>query len=351
MVVVTKEDLQNKSVVDLKKIAKKLGIKNYSQLKKSEIIVVISKHPFNKSGTDIVVPSEPKKKNSTRKKKNSTPKKKDSPGILDRIKGFFSSPAKAKKAKKPKAVKEPSAKAVKAKKPKAVKEPSEKPKKAKKPKAVKEPSEKKTTPKPVSKRGGRRVSKKRVSISKLQGLSLKQQLENIPKIKNPIVIQELNNDVQTIKAVAPFVAPVPKKLATLAKPVDVVNLSPIKKPLVKEIVIKPTKKNIISPVPKKLATLDKPVEVVNLSPIKKPLIKEIVIKPTKKNKAKTIKKIDINLPSGKKASVLEIPSLRSTLAKEQIENIDPGRFIRVNPVKKRQGPNQKTIAKKISTIY
>jgi hypothetical protein len=99
----TKEYLESKLVPELKEIAKKLGIKNYSKLKKAEIISVILKHPINKKGLVIKKDSEKKvKKVASEKKVKSAPKKKKSPGIIDQVKGLFFSEPKKKAAKKPK---------------------------------------------------------------------------------------------------------------------------------------------------------------------------------------------------------------------------------------------------------
>jgi hypothetical protein len=103
MPVLTKEYLQQKLVPDVRKIAKKLQIKNYSKLKKAELITAILKHPFNKSATTEIVfekidvvtkPSRKKKsspkRNSTPKREKSPPKKKASPGFFEKVKNFFS---------------------------------------------------------------------------------------------------------------------------------------------------------------------------------------------------------------------------------------------------------------------
>jgi transcription termination factor Rho len=103
----TQEYLESKLVPELKDIAKKLGITNYSKLRKAEIISVILKHPINKEGLVVKKPSAKKvaKKASSEKKVKAAPKKKKSPGFFDQVKGlFFSEPKKkaTKKATKPK---------------------------------------------------------------------------------------------------------------------------------------------------------------------------------------------------------------------------------------------------------
>jgi hypothetical protein len=89
----TKEYLQSKLVPELKDIAKKLGITNYSKLKKAEIISVILKHPINKTGKVTKKVSEKKvvKKVSSEKKTKAAPKK---TGIVAKVKAFLSEPKK-----------------------------------------------------------------------------------------------------------------------------------------------------------------------------------------------------------------------------------------------------------------
>ena len=101
----SKEYLESKRVPELKSIAKKLGITNYSKLKKAEMITVILKHPINKKG--ILVAK--KKVVEVPKKKKSAPTKKKSPGMPTKVKEYFSEPKKkATKRKSVKKVKIPS---------------------------------------------------------------------------------------------------------------------------------------------------------------------------------------------------------------------------------------------------
>jgi len=101
MPVLTKEYLESKLVPDLKKIAKKIGIKNYSKLNKKDLIKIISNNEFNKSQE---LEMSPKAKSPKAKSPKAKSPKAKTDGILDKIKEFFSP---SKKVSKPKKLKKP----------------------------------------------------------------------------------------------------------------------------------------------------------------------------------------------------------------------------------------------------
>jgi len=106
MPVLTKEYLESKLVPDLKKIAKKIGIKNYSKLNKKDLIKIISNNEFNKSQELEMSPKakSPKAKSPKAKSPKAKSPKAKTDGILDKIKEFFSP---SKKVSKPKKLKKP----------------------------------------------------------------------------------------------------------------------------------------------------------------------------------------------------------------------------------------------------
>lgn len=276
MPVLTKEYLDSKVVGDLRKIAKKWGIKNYSKLKKAEMIKLIMKDPSNKS-TELVVreievaspkvkkapkkaaskpKSSPKKavKKSPKKDvkkatsspkkraRKSSPKKKQEPGILDRIVNFF------KPASEPKTKKSPAKKSTpKKKKQEEVKKST--PKKKKQPVVLDIPkiegpivieklSPTPSTPPQIAKKAGKRVSKKG---RKPKNVVKSQEKPLATKLDQPIVIEKLEMPKRKSTTKKKTLATKPKSISIeqvvaknlknppkLGKPVEIVEIVPPK---------------------------------------------------------------------------------------------------------------------------
>jgi hypothetical protein len=289
MPVLTKEYLDSKVVGDLRKIAKKWGIKNYSKLKKAEMIKLIMKDPSNKS-TELVVreievaspkvkkapkkaaskpKSSPKKavKKSPKKDvkkatsspkkraRKSSPKKKQEPGILDRIVNFF------KPASEPKTKKSPAKKST--------------------PKKKKQEEVKKSTPK----------KKKQEEVKKSTPKKKKQPVVlDIPKIEGPIVIEKLSptpsTPPQIAKKAGKRVSKKGRKPKNVVKSQEKPLATKLDQPIVIEKLEMPkrkstTKKKTLATKPKSISIeqvvaknlknppkLGKPVEIVEIVPPK-----------------------------------------------------------------------------------
>jgi hypothetical protein len=289
MPVLTKEYLDSKVVGDLRKIAKKWGIKNYSKLKKAEMIKLIMKDPSNKS-TELVVreievaspkvkkapkkaaskpKSSPKKavKKSPKKAvkkatsspkkraRKSSPKKKQEPGILDRIVNFF------KPASEPKTKKSPAKKST--------------------PKKKKQEEVKKSTPK----------KKKQEEVKKSTPKKKKQPVVlDIPKIEGPIVIEKLSptpsTPPQIAKKAGKRVSKKGRKPKNVVKSQEKPLATKLDQPIVIEKLEMPkrkstTKKKTLATKPKSISIeqvvaknlknppkLGKPVEIVEIVPPK-----------------------------------------------------------------------------------
>ena len=302
MPVLTKEYLDSKVVGDLRKIAKKWGIKNYSKLKKAEMIKLIMKDPSNKS-TELVVreievaspkvkkapkkaaskpKSSPKKavKKSPKKDvkkatsspkkraRKSSPKKKQEPGILDRIVNFF------KPASEPKTKKSPAKKSTpKKKKQQEVKKST--------PKKKKQEEVKKSTPK----------KKKQEEVKKSTPKKKKQPVVlDIPKIEGPIVIEKLSptpsTPPQIAKKAGKRVSKKGRKPKNVVKSQEKPLATKLDQPIVIEKLEMPkrkstTKKKTLATKPKSISIeqvvaknlknppkLGKPVEIVEIVPPK-----------------------------------------------------------------------------------
>jgi hypothetical protein len=315
MPVLTKEYLDSKVVGDLRKIAKKWGIKNYSKLKKAEMIKLIMKDPSNKS-TELVVreievaspkvkkapkkaaskpKSSPKKavKKSPKKDvkkatsspkkraRKSSPKKKQEPGILDRIVNFF------KPASEPKTKKSPAKKSTpKKKKQEEVKKSTPKKKKQQEvkkstPKKKKQEEVKKSTPK----------KKKQEEVKKSTPKKKKQPVVlDIPKIEGPIVIEKLSptpsTPPQIAKKAGKRVSKKGRKPKNVVKSQEKPLATKLDQPIVIEKLEMPkrkstTKKKTLATKPKSISIeqvvaknlknppkLGKPVEIVEIVPPK-----------------------------------------------------------------------------------